>query len=221
MCGRFTLLEEIHAIKQRFSLNDLEGIPEEPRYNVAPTQQILTVVHDGDEYRAGMLRWGLIPSFANDIKIGAKMINARAETIDEKPSFKRLLARRRCVIVADSFYEWKKENGKKTPLRIQLEEDEIFTMAGLWDKWESGDGKEIISCTIITTEANDFMRPIHHRMPVILTREAEDIWLDRRVTEADKLKPLLVPYDGSMTAYEVPAAVNSPKNDDASVIEAV
>lgn len=221
MCGRFTFILDSQTLLDRYNLVNADEIQTEPRYNVAPTQLITTIVHDGKHHRAGQLKWGLIPSFAKDTKMGAKMINARAETIDEKPSFKRLLERRRCIIAADSFYEWKKEEGKKRPYRIQVKNEPFFAMAGLWDRWESEEGEEIHSCTIITTEANEFMQTIHHRMPVILTKETEDIWLDRSVTEPDKLTPLLRPYEGEMTAYEISAEVNSPKNDHPSVIEAV
>nr|WP_090843502.1 SOS response-associated peptidase [Alkalicoccus daliensis] len=221
MCGRFTFITDIETLGLRYDLGNAEKIETAPRYNVAPTQSIVTIVHDGKHHKAGKLRWGLIPSFAKDTKMSAKMINARAETLDEKPSFKKLLSRRRCVIVADSFYEWKKIEGKKQPYRIQVKDQPIFAMAGLWDRWQSENGEEINSCTIITTEANDFMQDLHHRMPVILSKEAESIWLDRSVTEAEKLKPLLQPFAGEMTAYEVPVTVNSPQNDDPSVIEAV
>lgn len=221
MCGRFTFLIDAKTLSERYQLVNPEEINTAPRYNVAPTQSIVTIVHDGEHYKAGELRWGLIPSFASDTKMGAKMINARAETIDEKPSFKRLLQRRRCVIAADSFYEWKKQEGSKTPYRIQVKGEDVIAMAGLWDRWQGEDGEEIHSCTIITTEANEFMQTMHHRMPVILTKEAEKVWLDREVTDPEKLTPLLVPFAGEMTAYEIASTVNSPKNDHPAVIEAV
>ncbi|MBO8171756.1 MAG: SOS response-associated peptidase [Bacillaceae bacterium] len=220
MCGRFTLVTEPKNIIDRFEIQNELPLDFGPRYNIAPSQPILAVIHDGQGNRGGFLRWGLIPSWAKDPAIGHKMINARGETVHEKPSFKRLIHRRRCLIPADSFYEWKKEGDRKQPLRIRLKNGEPFAMAGLWDRWTSPEGEEIHSCTIITTRANSFMNPIHDRMPVILTPESEKIWLDRSIEDPDLLRELLVPYDENrMEAYPVTTRVNSPRHDVPECIE--
>ncbi|ADH97938.1 SOS response-associated peptidase [Salisediminibacterium selenitireducens] len=219
MCGRFSLYHQPNLIARRFELDNLEAIALDPRYNIAPSQDILAIVHDGKTNRAGFLRWGLIPSFAKDPKIGSKMINARAETLYEKPSFAKLLTRRRCIIPANGFFEWQKTETGKVPMHIQLRDGEPFAMAGLWDRWQDEGGETITSCTIITTEPNTLMAPIHNRMPAILTRDQEAIWLDRRETGTDRLKSLLTPFDSrQMTATAVSSLVNSPKHDSPTCI---
>ena len=142
------------------------------------------------------------------------MINARAETVAEKPSFRRALVRRRCLVLSDGFFEWRKHGGKKTPVRVVLKSGEPFAFAGLWETWRPRGGEAIRSCTIITTEPNSFMEPIHNRMPVILSRDAESAWLDRGIEDADLLAGLLAPYPSEeMAAYQVSTLVNSPRND--------
>lgn len=222
MCGRFTLFSELTRLMERFHLSNLKNVLYRPRYNIAPSQDVLCVINDGYKNRAGMIRWGLIPSFAKDKTTGYKMINARVETIDKKPTFKRLLERRRCLILADSFFEWKKQGNKKIPMRIHLKDNQPFGMAGLWDHWQSGDGEKITSCTIITTNSNKMLKPIHNRMPVILPEENEKAWLDRSIKDKGFLKSLLVPYDTEqMEVYEVSPAVNSPKNDSPECIKEI
>lgn len=212
MCGRFTLTTDLEDLADRFSFQ-AANLSFTPRYNIAPSQPLLAVI-GGEERRAGLLRWGLIPSWAKDSSIGDRMINARAETVAEKPSFRRALQKRRCLVLADGFYEWKKEGKKKTPMYIRLKSHEPFGFAGLWETWKSSEGDPIHSCTIITTTPNALMEPIHNRMPVLLTCDAEALWLDRSLEEADRLLPLLVPYPADkMDAYEVSLTVNSPRND--------
>lgn len=192
-----------------------------PRFNIAPSQDVFAVVQGENGNRGGYLRWGLVPSWANDPKIGYKMINARAETVHEKPSFRKLLTRRRCLIVADGFYEWKQEEGVKQPYNIRLKNRNPFAFAGLWDRWEQN-GTIIQSCTVITTEANELMKPIHDRMPVILTKESGPIWLDRSVQDEKRLSSILVPYQASeMEAYPVSGLVNSPKNGSSAMINSL
>ncbi|MEK5520685.1 hypothetical protein B5V89_19090 [Heyndrickxia sporothermodurans] len=221
MCGRFNLYSSIEDLMERFDLTNWEMIEFSPKYNIAPSQEVLAIVEGEKGNRGGFLRWGLVPSWAKDPKIGYKMINARAETIDEKPSFKRLLARRRCLIIADGFYEWKKEGNRKTPYHIHLKDKQPFAFAGLWDRWNQG-GKTIQSCTIITTEANKLMRDIHDRMPVILTKESEQVWLDRSIQEEKQLKSLLSPFDSTlMEAYTISEIVNSPKNEGAEILNSL
>lgn len=222
MCGRFALIGDLGSVAKRYEAIFQSDLEYHPRYNIAPSQSILAVVNDGKSNRLGELRWGFIPSWAKDIKIGYKMINARAETLQEKPSFQSSLKRRRCIIPVDSFYEWKKKDGKKIPMRIQLKSHEIFSFAGLWDRWEQND-KVIYSCTIITTEPNSVMSDIHDRMPVMLqSKEAERVWLDRSIDNLDVLQQLLIPYPAEqMEAYEISDLVNSPKNDFPEVIKPV
>ncbi|QQK80710.1 SOS response-associated peptidase [Salicibibacter cibi] len=213
MCGRFTLYDQIKAIHKRFGI-DVSKIDEAmPSFNIAPSQSLITIINDGERNRLGQLRWGLIPFWAKDTKIGYKMINARAETVAEKNSFKHAFTRRRCLIPANGFYEWKTVNGKKQPYYIQLNGEELFGFAGLWEKWTNGE-ETIFSCTIITTEANEMMSDIHHRMPVILTKEEEASWLDPNIQDPNILKQLLVPFESKeMHAYPVSTDVNSSKNN--------
>ena len=164
-----------------------------------------------------MMQWGLVPSWARDPSIGNRMINARAETLAEKPSFKRLIGKRRCLVLADGFYEWRKEGKGKVPMRFVLRGGELFSFAGLWDSWEKPDGVELQSFTIITTQANDLLKPIHERMPVILGKEGEERWLDQDPKEVHEL---LVPYPVEMMEfYDVSKLVNSPINDLPQCIE--
>ncbi|MCP8617905.1 SOS response-associated peptidase [Salirhabdus salicampi] len=212
MCGRFTLTTNQFDIMDAFHLDNM---PEdyEPRYNVAPGQNVLVVIHDGNKTKAGTLKWGLVPSWAKDPSIGYKMINARLETAPEKPSFKRLIERRRCLIVADSFYEWKKEGKKKQPVRISLTNRKLFSFAGLWDRWVQNE-KEIVSCTILTKEPNDFMTEIHNRMPVILPKEAEKEWIEPEKKDGHRMKEFLLSLnDEKLVSYEVSSYVNNAKND--------
>lgn len=224
MCGRFTLFSDFNAIIERFNIE--AAIGEDlylPSYNIAPSQSVLSVINDGTKNRLGYLRWGLIPSWAKDEKIGYKMINARAETILEKPSFRNAFKKRRCLVVADSFYEWKRDRSKtKIPMRIKLKSDGLFAMAGLWEPWKSPAGHSVFSCTIITTTANNLMKSIHDRMPVILKPEDEQTWLNPTNMDPEGLNHLLKPLpEEFMEAYEVSSLVNSPKNNSPRLIERV
>lgn len=219
MCGRFTLTKDMKLIAEYYGLE--RGFDHQPRYNIAPSQDILAIVSKQGHKEPAMLKWGLIPSWAKDKSIGNRMINARAETVDVKPSFARLLKRRRCLIPADGFYEWK-ANGQKVPVRFTRKDHGIFSLAGLWDEWVSPEGEAIRSCTIITTMPNELTQQVHNRMPVILTRQAEQLWLDDSVTDPAILKSLLVPYPAEeMSMYQVSRLVNNPANDRPECIEAV
>ncbi|WP_017728781.1 SOS response-associated peptidase [Halalkalibacterium ligniniphilum] len=210
MCGRYTLTASKEQVEEQLQIELTEY---NPRYNIAPSQKVLSLVSDGEKRKAGYLQWGLVPVWAKDKKIGYKMINARGETVDQKPAFKRLLARRRCLIVADGFYEWKRTEEEKKPYRIIMNEGKIFTFAGLWDRWTQGD-EEIVSCTIITTKPNDLMVTIHDRMPVIISEEERDTWLDPAIQDTHIVKNLIKPYAAEeMMAHEVSTVVNSPKNE--------
>ena len=216
MCGRYTLTVNIKTIAETFGV--APNIETSPRYNVAPTQEVVSILSNGSAH-LDWLQWGLIPSWAKDESIGSKMINARAETLAEKPSFKRLLRSKRCLVVADGFYEWKKEHGGKTPMYITLKNGEPFAFAGLWDQWKSPDGQQIHTCTIITTDPNDVVATIHNRMPAILVPDAYDLWLDPDVRDEHALTHWLSPYPAEeMTARPVSRLVNDPKHDSPELI---
>lgn len=220
MCGRFTLFAPYFEIIERFDIGvAFQESDYFPSYNIAPSQQVVAIINDGKKNRLGHLRWGLIPSWSKDEKTGYKMINARAETVSEKPSFRNAFKKKRCLIPADSFYEWQKVDDGKVPLRIKLKSDELFAIAGLWESWVSTDGSIIHSCTAITTVPNELIKPIHNRMPVILKREHEAAWLDPKNEDIEFLNNLLIPFDEKqMEAYFVSSAVNSPKNNGKSLI---
>ena len=214
MCGRFTLTLDPSELREAMPwLN----VPDElrPRYNIAPTQPVAVVANDG-KHQVDFYIWGLIPSWAKDPEIGNRMINARAESLAEKPSFRSAFRRRRCLVLADGFYEWKQEQNSnlKTPLYIQLKSKQPFSFAGLWENWNSPDGSQVYSCTIITTAANELIQTFHSRMPVILPEKSYSTWLSPQEFEPRQLEPLLLPYPASeMVAYPVSRRVNSPAND--------
>ncbi|WP_053217213.1 SOS response-associated peptidase [Virgibacillus senegalensis] len=219
MCGRFTLQASELQILKEFDLDQqLEGY--QSRFNIAPGQQILSIVHNGEDRKAGFLRWGLVPSWAKDPKIGYKMINARSETAHEKPSFKNLLSRKRCLIVADSFYEWKKTDGGKQPKRISSAQRALFAFAGLWDKWEVDGEEPLFTCTILTRKADSFMEDIHDRMPVILPKDAEEEWIAPVKRHPEEVARFIekLPTE-PLKAYDVSTFVNSPKNEGESCIK--
>jgi putative SOS response-associated peptidase YedK len=221
MCGRFTLTVDPADLQAAFpGFAPPSGSNATPRYNIAPTQSVAAVANNGQK-QIEFFRWGLIPAWAKDLAIGSRMINARAETLAEKPSFRTAFKRRRCLILADGFYEWRKNPGgkAKTPMYIRLKSGEPFAFAGLWEVWRSPDDKSILSCTIITTTPNALMEKIHDRMPVILKPEAYDRWLDPAEQPPDKLSALLKPYPAShMTAYAISTLVNQPGNDSPELI---
>lgn len=223
MCGRFTLYAELTEIKERFQINaSIDNELYLPSYNIAPSQSVLSVINDGKQNRLGFLRWGLIPPWAKDEKIGYKMINARAETLAEKPSFRKAFETKRCLVIANSFYEWKKIDGMKTPICIKLKDHHLFAMAGLWESWIAPSGQKVHTCTVITTAPNDLMSEIHDRMPVILAPDQEKIWLDRNLTDMKTLTNLLRPLRSDlMEAYEVSGLVNSPKNNTPQLIQEI
>ncbi len=218
MCGRYTLKTPVNALAEWFDLDDYPSSLT-PSYNVAPTQEVAAILEEGEERKLETFRWGLIPSWAKDPSIGNKMINARAETVSEKPSFRSAFKKRRCLIVADGFYEWQKTDGGKQPFHIKLSDSSPFAFAGLWETWDK-DGEEIRSCSIITTDANYLMNEIHHRMPVILHPENYGVWLDSGFEEKETLMDLLKPYPSDqMEAYAVSRRVNKPSNNEPSVLE--
>lgn len=222
MCGRFSLTAPIEEIIEFFNIVNGEALEYEISYNIAPGHNVLSIISDGSNNRGGYLRWGLVPSWADNSSVGNKMINARAETIEEKASFKNLLKRRRCLIVADGFFEWKKDDqGNKRPFRMIRQNNRLVAFAGLWDRWEK-EGNVLQTCTIITTKPNEIMKDIHDRMPVILSEEAQKIWLNRNIQDTQLLKQLLTPYPPEdMIAYEVSPIVNSTKNNQVECIQSL
>lgn len=210
MCGRYSFAVEDELIRERFGVTVRSAVWK-ARYNCAPTQD-LPVISSDDPGGLTLYQWGLIPSWAKDPAIGNRMINARAETITEKPSFRNAFRSRRCLVPADSFYEWKRDGNEKIPHRILMKDRSPFAMAGIWDQWISRDGEIIHSFSILTTTPNDLMKEIHDRMPVILSRQDENLWLGK--TSEDELLGLLKPFTAAeMTAYPVSRLVNNPKAD--------
>jgi putative SOS response-associated peptidase YedK len=219
MCGRFELHSAFEIIAQIFGLaGDVSAFP--VSYNIAPGQDIAIVVNEGGRNRLSLCRWGFVPSWCKELNEGYKMINARAETVAEKPSFRDAFNGQRCLVVADGFYEWKNEGGKKRPFYIHRRDGKPFGMAGLYNRWKAPEGELVCTSTIVTTDANEALAPIHDRMPVILAMNEAGIWLDPAIHEKEKLLPLLKPYPtDEMELYEVSANVNSPKNDSAENIK--
>jgi putative SOS response-associated peptidase YedK len=218
MCGRYTLATQVGRLAEEFGL-DASSVEFPANYNVAPTQGVAAVLEEGGGRDLEVLRWGLIPPWADDPQIGSRMINARSETAPEKPSFRRAFRERRCLIPADGFYEWRRTNGAKQPYYIHMEGGHSFAFAGLWESWDKGGEGEVRTCTILTTRANALVDEIHERMPVILAPDAYDVWLDP-ASERDELAGLLAPYpEDEMEAYLVSRFVNSPSNNDPRCIE--
>jgi putative SOS response-associated peptidase YedK len=213
MCGRFALKAPPRSIQEHFHLPETVNLS--PRYNIAPSQAVAVVRQlPGQSFRQlDLLRWGLIPGWARDMKIGYKLINARSETLAQKPSYRAAFKKRRCLIAADGFYEWKHSGKAKQPFYLHLKNDAVFGFAGLWEAWRSAEGNMVESCTIITTEPNELLRDIHDRMPAILHPDQYETWLQDSTPE-HLLQQLLMPYPAEMMeAYRVGPAVNSPKND--------
>jgi putative SOS response-associated peptidase YedK len=218
MCGRFTRTATLEELQKLFGFEERPNLG--PRTNIAPTQNIGIVrLEDDGKPHWREARWGLVPSWAKDDSIGAKMINARGETASEKPAFRAAFARRRCLIPADGFYEWKTEEGGKQPYRVTLDDGRPFAFAGLWEVWrQPGTERRLESCSIITTDAAPAIAEIHDRMPVILEGAAFDSWLDSETRPA-ALQALLRPYAGELRAYKVSKAVNKVANDSLELLE--
>ena len=219
MCGRFTLFEPDKVLAKEFGVSDLP--PRSPRYNIVPSQPIAAVraVPAGSGRELALLRWGLIPSWSKDPAIGNRLINARAETAQEKPSFRNAFRRHRCLIPTSGFYEWLRWERGKQPYFVRMRDGHPFASAGLWERWESPDEGAIETCTILTTAANAVLAPIHDRMPVILPPGEYSRWLDPSIKDPDSLAPLLVPFPPEeMLAYPVNPRVNVPSTDDKGCI---
>ncbi len=220
MCGRFALHHTTRETIERFAVEQTT-VQLEPRYNIAPSQPVAAIVQH-QQRKLEAFQWGLVPFWAKDPKIGHRMINARSETLAEKPAYKPPLKKRRCLIPASGFYEWKRQNDERSPTYICLKDARLFALAGLWEEWRSPAGTTLRSCTIITTPANAFMAGIHQRMPVIFNPEQEEIWLDPALQDPDHLLPLLQAYPAEdMAAHPVSKQVNVPTFDEPACIEAV
>jgi putative SOS response-associated peptidase YedK len=218
VCGRFTLASPGKIVAEVFGLDDEPML--RPRFNIAPTQDVTVVRLTAGRREAGTQQWGLVPSWAKDESIGNRLINARAETVAEKPAFRAALRARRCLVLADGFYEWQSAGGRKQPWYFRSRDGRPFAFAGLWERWQPAGGEAVESCTIITTEANDLVRPVHERMPVILAEGILDHWLGGGST--DEMRALLKPApEDFLEAFPVSLRVNSPSNDDSSCVAPV
>ena len=213
MCGRFALIVDASVLADVFDVDPPQEL--QPRFNIAPTQTI-PIVRSGKERprELALVRWGLVPSWAKDEKIGARMINARGETVAEKPSFRSAVKTRRCLIPADGFYEWVRTGEGKQPHFVHFGDARPFAFAGLWERWHKEPGEPLETCTIITTTPNELLTDLHHRMPVILPPDRYGEWLDPRPLVPERLQNLLVPHSAEgMEAYPVSTYVNRPAND--------
>jgi len=223
MCGRFSQAKDLEELQNEFPFIDkgFENLILSPRYNIAPSQLSPVIINEDRMNKLKMYKWGLVPSWSKDTKIGYKMVNARAETISEKNSYKRLFKSQRCLVIADGFYEWNRPDKKtKIPYRFIMKDSSLMSFAGLWEVWKN-EAEPLYTFTIITTSENDLMRPIHDHMPVILTKDNREIWLNPESNDAE-LKELLVPYDSSkMELYIVSDVVNIARNEVPECIEKI
>ncbi len=218
MCGRFTLHFPVELLAEIFGLTDLPGLV--PRYNIAPTQTAAVVRSSGKTRSLDSLRWGLVPSWAKDSSIGSRMINARSESLPDKPAFRNAVRFRRCIVPASGFYEWKPEGSRKLPYYIRLSDGGPMGFAAVWEAWKTPEGSFLETFAILTTSANPLIAPIHERMPVILHPDAYGLWLDKDVNHPGQLLPLYLPYPADLLSlYPVSTLVNSPRNDRPACIE--
>ncbi len=226
MCGRFSYgvsKSELELyVTNAFQISAVPDNLTIPRYNVAPSQKVLAVIHDGSRHRLGEIKWGYVPSYSTDESVGYSMINARAETIREKFAFQHAFKTRRCVILADGFYEWDHHGKLKTPYRFTLKRPSLFAMAGLWSSHVKPDGSKHYTCTIITCEANELLSSVHDRMPVIFDDETARAWLNPNEMNYDHLHQLLQPYPANnMNIWEISSKINNPQCDDKECVEPI
>ena len=223
MCGRYRLTAKERYLAEHFGIDDDDIVDWVPRYNIAPTQQVVVIRQDREQPKriSSLMRWGLIPFWSQDISIGNRTINAMSETASEKPAFREAIRMRRCLVPADGFFEWKKLSSKrKQPYNIGMLDDSVFAFAGLWDSWRSSSGEMVESCSILTTDANALTREIHERMPAILKPEDYDLWLDPGVTDPERVQGLLRPFDPRlMKKYPLSTTVSNVNNDGPECIQ--
>ena len=215
MCGRYRLSRREQVIQEYFETSD--EVDWEPRYNIAPSQEVGIIRQDRakPERRFSLARWGLIPYWAKDSRMGNKLINARSETVTSKPAFREAFENRRCLIPADGFYEWERAAEAKQPFHFGLQDDSLFAFAGLWDRWKNASGQVVESCSILTTEPNALLADVHGRMPVILNPEHYDLWLDPGFRRVEALKEMLNPFDARlMRCFPVSTRINAVTKDD-------
>lgn len=222
MCGRFTITCSLHTMVERFAVQQV-AYEHQPRYNMAPTQAAPVVIMDGGRRSMLAMQWGLVPSWARDHTIGARMINARVETVAEKPAYRTPFRRRRCLVPADGFYEWQKRNGStsKQPYRFVISNGSPFAFAGLYEQWEGADASFLLTFTILTTEANAVVAPVHARMPLILSPAVEAQWLDPKVQDPQAVHALLSEPGPQLQGYPVSSAVGNSRNDDPSLVDSI
>lgn len=218
MCGRYTLTTPLDELLAIFDVPDV-AFDYQPRYNIAPTQTAPVLARDDEGRRIGLLRWGLIPFWADDPAIGNRMINARSETASSKPAFRSAFRSRRCLVLADGFFEWKKEGEGKQPYWIHRPDGEPFTMAGLWERWQPEEGEPIYTFTILTRDATEELRSLHPRMPVVLERDRGEAWIERDREPAELEDLLAGPPDQGFSWHPVSTVVNSPRNDVPECVE--
>jgi putative SOS response-associated peptidase YedK len=221
MCGRFTLHLPPDLLAEIFGLSEIPVFPS--RYNIAPTQQVAAIREKANGLREmDFLRWGLIPSWAKDKSVGNRMINARSETVAEKPAFRKAVRLRRCIVPASGFFEWREAEKRKLPFYLRCRDGSPMAFAGMWDAWKSPEGETVESCTILTTSSNELIEPLHDRMPVILHSEEYHLWLNREITDPEKLMPVFRAYPANlMEMYPVSELVNSPRNDSPDLIKPI
>jgi putative SOS response-associated peptidase YedK len=220
MCGRFVANIPVDELKKIFALIETPQLT--PRHNVAPTQLVAVVRNQGEDNRLDLLKWGLVPSWSKDLSFGSHLINARSETVAEKPTFRHALKYRRCIVPTSGFYEWDHSGGKKQPYYIQLADQSPMCLAGVWESWKSPDGSELETFAILTTSANKLVESIHDRMPVILYPDTFNLWLSHNMHDPDQLQPLYQPFPAEeMLAFKVPDLVNNPRFDSPACIAQV
>ncbi len=218
MCGRFAMFTPLADIVDQFGID--KASPVEARYNIAPTQPVAAIRADKEGLRQlDLLRWGLIPHWAKDVSIGNRLINARAETVAEKPAFRQSFSKRRCLILASGFYEWGETPAGKYPFFMSPPGGECLAFAGLWERWRSAEDEVIDSCVIITTSANESLAGVHQRMPVILGDDAQTLWLAESASREDRLSVLQPAPDGTLDIRQVKRTVNNPRNEGVELIE--
>lgn len=226
MCGRYGISVTRDELKdylsEHYNINTLDESICLPRYNIAPGQNVVSLINDGTNYRVGLLKWGFVPPWSKDESSGYKMINARSETVMDKPAFKKSFYQRRCVILSDGFFEWYRTTSTKTPYYFYLKNNKLFGFAGLYTVFKRADGTKLYTCTIITTKANSLMEDIHDRMPVILNENTAKQWLNSNFNDAETLKKILIQYDpNEMELHQVSQRVNKSENDDIDIIKKI
>jgi len=214
MCGRYVRKSSLPVIRDEFALTETSDVELAPRYNVCPGESVVAVVGGPHGRTLANFRWGFVPAFARDLSTGPRAINARAETVADRPAFRDAFRRRRCLLVADGFFEWRREEGRKHPFLVRLRTGRPMGFAGIWERWVSREGSALATCAIVTCQANEVVAPIHDRMPVIVGPADRERWLDPALGDPELVRTVLVPYRAEeMEAYPVSRLVNSPRND--------